>query len=81
MNDLLLSPSSKASSNEQKRLSTSHAASQTDLTELIEETTEVLNELDIVIKNTEEKVSLTPNSEINVIVVNPPVIQKEVKVR
>jgi hypothetical protein len=81
MNDLLLSPTSKASSNEQRRLSTIHAASQTDLTELMEETKEVLNELDVVIKNTEEKVSLTANSEINVIVVNPPVIQKEVKVR
>ena len=89
MNDLLLSPASKTPSNEQRRLSNVHVASQTDLNELIqkadsvsaEETTEVLNELDTMIKNTEEEVPLTPNSEINVIVVNHPVIQEEIKVR
>jgi hypothetical protein len=85
MNDLLLSPSAKASTTELRRSSTVHAASQTDLTELVqkedsipsEEAKSVLNELDMAIDNIEKEVQLTPNSEINVIVVNTPVVQEE----
>ncbi len=79
MNDILLSQS-----NEPRRLSTIHAASQTDLAELIEkldsipieDTTTVLNELDAAINNIIIEPPITPNSEINVIVVNPPVVQE-----
>ncbi len=85
MTDLLLSlPAS--SSNEQKRLSFSHTSSQTDLSEPIhdikdecnrinsisdEETKEVLNELDTML---DQQIPITPNSEINVIVLNSAVL-------
>ena len=84
MNDLLLSPSAKTSTNASRRSSIAHAASQTDLTELVqkdsipsEEEKSVLNELDMAIDNIEKEAPLTPNSEINVIVVNTPFVQEE----
>jgi hypothetical protein len=74
MNDLLLSQST-----ETRRLSTVHAASQTDLTELIASIPiEDTNQLDTAV----QEAPITPNSEINVIVVSPPVIpevKKEVR--
>ncbi len=82
MNDLLLSQS-----NEPRRLSTVHAASQTDIAELIkkidsipiDDTKAVLNELDTAINSIIQEPPITPNSEINVIVVNSPTIVPEVK--
>ncbi|CAF0819793.1 unnamed protein product [Adineta ricciae] len=94
MNDLRLPPSAgKKLSNEPQRLSTVHAASQTDLTEMIqkvdstadasavEETKEILQQLDDVLISTENKkeVPITANSEINVIVVNSPVVGESKK--
>ncbi|CAF1114974.1 unnamed protein product [Adineta steineri] len=62
MNDLLLLPVSKTSSDEPRRLSTIHAASQTDLIELIpkeaeeeEEIKQVVDELNTIIKNIEDE--------------------------
>jgi hypothetical protein len=85
MNDLLLSSSSKPPITESRRSSTVHVASQTELTEETdsihtEETNAVLNEFDMVINNTENEPPLTPNSEINVIVINPSTISEETKV-
>jgi len=85
MNDLL-----STQSNEPRRLSTVHAASQTDITELIQkidaisiqDTKAVLQELDTAISSIIQEPPITPNSEINVIVVNTPVtseVKKEVR--
>lgn len=85
MNDLLASQS-----NEPRRLSTVHAASQTDLNELIkkidmipiEDTKAVLQELDTAINSLIQESPITPNGEVNVIIVNPPVeqeVKKEVR--
>ena len=85
MNDLLA-----PQSNEPRRLSTVHVASQTDLTELIkkidsipiEDTKAVLQELDTAINTLIQEPPITPNDQINVIIVNPPVepeVKKEVK--
>ncbi|CAF1097041.1 unnamed protein product [Adineta ricciae] len=91
MNDLRLPPSAgKSLSNEPQRLNTVHAASQTDLTEMVQkvdstvdasvvdETKEILQQLDNVLINTEDKkeVPITANGEINVIVVNSPVVNE-----
>ena len=46
-----------------------------------EETKAVLNELDIVLDNSHPEPTLTPNSEINVVVVNSPVPASEPEVR
>lgn len=70
MNDLLSSQS-----DEPRRLSTVHAASQTDLTEIIkkfdtipiEDTKAVLNELDTAVNNIVDEPPITPKSEINVV--------------
>jgi hypothetical protein len=87
MNDLFLSPSSRSSFKEQPCLSISHASSQTDLLEpnhdiknqindsnLIsnEEAKAVLNELDTVLDNSNQESFITPNTAINVVVLNPP---------
>jgi hypothetical protein len=85
MNDLL-----STQSNEPRRLSTVHAASQTDIAEIIqkidaisiEDTKAVLQELDTAINSIIQEPPITPNSEINVIVVNPPItseVKKEVR--
>lgn len=90
MNDLL-----STQTNESRRLSTANAASQTDLTEMIkkidaipiEDTKAVLQELDTAINSIVKEPPITPNSEINVVVVNSPVVvpvpevKKEVKDR
>jgi hypothetical protein len=81
MNDLLASQS-----NEPRRLSTVHAASQTDLNELIktidaipiEDTKAVLEILDTAINNLVQELPITPNDEVNVIIVNP-AVEQEVK--
>jgi hypothetical protein len=84
MNDCLLSPSPKPGSNEQRRSSTVHAASQTDLTESIQQTDFIPMEETIEPEpakeetkktDTKQEETLTANSEINVIVVNSPVMQ------
>ena len=75
MNDLLASQSSEI-----RRSSTAHASSQTDLNELInkldsipiEDTKTALNELDQAINSVIQEPPITPNSEINVIILNPP---------
>jgi hypothetical protein len=85
MNDLLASQT-----NEPRRLSTVHAASQTDLSEIIkkidsipfEDTKAVLQELDTAINALIQEPPITPNDEVNVIIVNPPVepeVKKEVR--
>ncbi|UJR08659.1 hypothetical protein I4U23_012918 [Adineta vaga] len=91
MNDLLLGPTSKNPAAEPKRSSIVHAASQTDLTEMNErmdpiivvkendkETKEVLEQFDTVLTNIQPKVNvpITANDEINVIVVNSPVVEE-----
>jgi hypothetical protein len=82
---MILSSSSKPPITESRRSSTVHVASQTELTEETdsihtEETNAVLNEFDMVINNTENEPPLTPNSEINVIVINPSAVPEETKV-
>lgn len=75
MNDLLASQTSEI-----RRSSTAHASSQTDLNELIkkidsipiEDTKTALNELDQAINSVIQEPPITPNTEINVIIVNPP---------
>jgi hypothetical protein len=79
MNDLLASQS-----NEPRRLSTVHAASQTNLDELIkkidsipiEDTKAVFRELDIAINSLVQEPPITPNAEVNVIIINPSVVQE-----
>jgi hypothetical protein len=103
MNDLFLSSPTK----EQRRLSISHASSQTDTSEPIdeinnqtndtleiippveldrnisvtnEEAKAVLNELDTILDNSNQESPITPNSDINVVVVNPPnALREEVR--
>jgi len=81
MNDLL----SPSTSQERRRPSTVvHAASQTDLTELIEkidalpmeDTKTVLNELDTAINSIIQEPPISPNAEVNVIIVNPPAAEQ-----
>lgn len=75
MNDLLTSPS-----NESRQTSVVHMPSQTDFDQLIkkidsipmEDTKTALNELDQAINSVIQEPPITPNCEVNVIIVNPP---------
>ena len=75
INDLLATQS-----NETRHSCTAHASSQTDLNQLIkkidsipmEDTKTALNELDQAINSVIQEPPITPNCEVNVIIVNPP---------
>ncbi|CAF2482126.1 unnamed protein product [Rotaria sp. Silwood2] len=84
MNDLLTSNISQQSSNMQLSVHTASQTESIEILQPtesikliekiesipIEETNAIINELDTVLNNTEAEVQLTPNSEINVIIVN-----------
>lgn len=90
MSDLLSSLMPKPSSKRQPYHNAVHRASQTEFLELsqqndaaqIDEADEVINELDDVLnENNEQQIALTPNSEINVIILNSPTTVEEQIVR